>query len=386
MSAHKCLLLLQRGVAVRQHTLSTRFRAGNSVLSGRWSFAEQRVWTSTTRTVCLQRPRQLLSAWKASQFSFCTKSGETSENEYPPLSSYASDLEPEQKVHMVQAKGLPWSCSEEDLLQFFSDCRIRGGAKGIHLTVNHQGKPSGVAFIEMEHGEDVDKALEMHRRYLGPRYVEVFEMTDSDAENVLRSDARTARNDGVVRFRGFTYDNTKEDIAQFLTGLDIVENGITIIEDFAGRNSGVAFVQFSSQEQANEALKRDREVIGNRYIEAFPSTLEEISFWFRQKHPARHPTSVPSANRSSRNSPLSPHCIRMSGLPFCVSGEDIVKFFSPLLLSSILIECRPNGRVSGQANVYFNCHEDAAAAMSRDKEYMGERYINLFLNSEPQSD
>lgn len=34
------------------------------------------------------------------------------------------------------------------------------------------GKPTGQAFIELEDEEDVNKALEMHRQYLGPRYVE----------------------------------------------------------------------------------------------------------------------------------------------------------------------------------------------------------------------
>lgn len=34
------------------------------------------------------------------------------------------------------------------------------------------GKPTGQAFIELEAEEDVSKALEMHRQYLGPRYVE----------------------------------------------------------------------------------------------------------------------------------------------------------------------------------------------------------------------
>lgn len=53
-----------------------------------------------------------------------------------------------------------------------SECRIRDGVNGIHLTGNWLGKLSGIAFIEMEHEEDVRKALEKHRQYLGRRYVE----------------------------------------------------------------------------------------------------------------------------------------------------------------------------------------------------------------------
>jgi len=46
--------------------------------------------------------------------------------------------------------------------------------KGVHLTLNDQGKPSGQALIEMADEGDVSKALEKHRQYLGLRYVEGF--------------------------------------------------------------------------------------------------------------------------------------------------------------------------------------------------------------------
>lgn len=53
-----------------------------------------------------------------------------------------------------------------------TECRIRKGVSGIHLMYHKSGKPTGQAFIELEDEEDVNKALEMHRQYLGPRYVE----------------------------------------------------------------------------------------------------------------------------------------------------------------------------------------------------------------------
>ena len=49
-----------------------------------------------------------------------------------------------------------------------------------------------------------------------------------------------------------------------LPGLDIVEDGVTIVRDLKGRNSGEAFVRFASQDMADEALQRDRGHIGNR--------------------------------------------------------------------------------------------------------------------------
>lgn len=43
-----------------------------------------------------------------------------------------------------------------------------------------------------------------------------------------------------------------------------MKDGVTLVMDRWGRNSGDAFVQFATQEMADEALNRDREVIGNR--------------------------------------------------------------------------------------------------------------------------
>ncbi|XP_041792466.1 G-rich sequence factor 1 [Chelmon rostratus] len=391
------LLLLQRCVAVRQLTLSTGIKSRAGVLSGRCGIIQQRTWTSTTRTVCLERLCQLQSTVTSSRYSLCTKAGATSEDEYPPLPAYSAEAEPEKEVYIVQVKGLPWSCSAEDLLQFFSECRIRDGVNGIHLTGNWLGKLSGIAFIEMEHEEDVRKALEKHRQYLGRRYVEVNEVTNRDAEAVLKKTIQAPDDDAVVRLRGLPFSSTEADIVQFFSGLDIVENGITIVTDYGGKNSGQAFVQFSSQKAADEALQRDREIMGNRYIEVFPSRSEEIHSRKRPRNSGPPQTSFQSADRwtPSQNIPRTMfppgsdwplHNVHVRGLPFQVSGEDIVRFFSPLVVSKILIECCPAGRPNGEADVYFSCHRDAMAAMSKDRQHLGGRYIELFLNSVPESD
>uniref|UniRef100_A0A673XFC0 G-rich sequence factor 1-like n=1 Tax=Salmo trutta TaxID=8032 RepID=A0A673XFC0_SALTR len=303
------------------------------------------------------------------------------EDDYPPLPDYNSDPGPEKKeVFIIRAKGLPWSCTTEDLLQFFSECRVRDGVKGIHLTVNRDGKPNGQAFIELEHEDDVGKALEKHRQYLGPRYIEVFEVNNSDAEAILKKSVQLPARDGLVRIRGLPYSCTETDVMLFFSGLDVAEDGVTLVTDHRGRNSGEAYVQFLTQEQADEALTRDRQVIGNRYIEVFPSRRSEIGGRkktesveedrnSRQSQPHR-PAAQPSRHGTHPVSSLPQHFVHMRGLPFQATGDDIVQFFSPLALSRILVEFGPDGRASGEADVYFTSHQDAVSAMTRDKAHM----------------
>ncbi|XP_077570648.1 G-rich sequence factor 1 [Stigmatopora nigra] len=321
-----------------------------------------------------------------SKRSLCSKA--SCEEVYPPLPAYQPETPTTQKkeVYIVQVKGLPWSCTAQELLHFFSDCRIRDGVSGVHLTVDHQGRPSGRAFVEMEHEEDVGKALEKHRQYLGPRYVEVYEVTNSEAEEILKKAALHPADTRVVRIRGLPFTCTEDEIVRFFSGLEIVEKGITMVLNNRGRRTGEAFVWFSTQEAADEALRRDRDLIGNRYIEVFPSSSREIDSNWRISSRANDTTSV------KRSSPVSTpkvrdlsHHIHVRGLPFHVSGEDIVKFFNPLAVSKIRLELGPDGRPSGEADIYFARHQDAVAAMSKDRMYIGERYLELFLNSVPEN-
>uniref|UniRef100_A0A672K4Q0 RRM domain-containing protein n=1 Tax=Sinocyclocheilus grahami TaxID=75366 RepID=A0A672K4Q0_SINGR len=73
--------------------------------------------------------------------------------------------------------------------------------------------------------------------------------------------------------------------------------------------------------------------------------------------------------------------IHMRGLPYDATGEDIVKFFVPIRLVKVLVEYGPDGRPTGEADAYFRTHQDAVLAMSKDREYIMKRYVELFLNS-----
>lgn len=59
-----------------------------------------------------------------------------------------------------------------------------------------------------------------------------------------------------------------------------MQDGVTIVLNRKGRNSGDAFVEFATKEMAEKALKRDREVIGNRLVyQVVFEKIENILFF-----------------------------------------------------------------------------------------------------------
>jgi RNA recognition motif-containing protein len=64
---------------------------------------------------------------------------------------------------VVKLRGLPWSCSIEDVQNFLSDCKIHDGVAGVHFIYTREGRQSGEAFVELESEDDVKLALKKNR-------------------------------------------------------------------------------------------------------------------------------------------------------------------------------------------------------------------------------
>ncbi|NXL44558.1 GRSF1 factor, partial [Podilymbus podiceps] len=324
-------------------------------------------------------------------------------------------------VFLVRAQGFPFSCTEEDVLTFFDSCKIRNGENGIHFLLNRDGRRRGDALIELESKADVQKALEKHLRYMGPRYVKVFEVHDSDVEGLLQNlrDESQAINDGVVLLRGLPFSSSEEDIADFFSGLKITDIAFVYRGE---RRTGEAFVQFAAPEMAAKALLRHREYIGSRYIEVYVSRRHQM-----QRHVPYHKQMVTypkvrrehesvyeeeeeeglSDMRGSRaeredklcregtessghvlesesiSSPL--HFVHMRGFPTQASAQDIVNFFAPLKPTKIMVEYNSHGDATGEADVHFESHEDAVAAMAKEGSQLQCNAIELFLNEYPKA-
>uniref|UniRef100_A0A2K6R6G5 RRM domain-containing protein n=1 Tax=Rhinopithecus roxellana TaxID=61622 RepID=A0A2K6R6G5_RHIRO len=346
---------------------------------------------------------------------------------------------------VVKVRGLPWSCSANEVQRFFSDCKIQNGAQGVHFIYTREGRPSGEAFVELETEDEVKLTLKKDRETMGHRYVEVFKSNNVEMDWVLKHtgpNSPDTANDGFVRLRGLPFGCSKEEIVQFFSGLEIVPNGITLLVDLQGRSTGEAFVQFASQEIAEKALKKHKERIGHGYIEIFKSSRAEVRTHYdppRKLMTMQRPGAGRGCNSIGRGAGFermrrgaygggyggcdnyngyndgygfgsdrfgrdlhycfsgmsdhrygdggstfqstTGHCVHMRGLPYRATENDIYNFFSPLNPVRVHTEIGPDGRVTGEADVEFTTHEDAVAAMSKDKANMQHRYVELFLNA-----
>ncbi|XP_077208025.1 RNA-binding protein 12B [Paroedura picta] len=69
----------------------------------------------------------------------------------------------------VYIRGMPYSASEDDVVNFFSGLQV----EGMLLLKNKDGRPSGNGVVKFATSSDAVKSLERDREYMGHRFIEV---------------------------------------------------------------------------------------------------------------------------------------------------------------------------------------------------------------------
>ncbi|KAJ9556227.1 hypothetical protein OSB04_010841 [Centaurea solstitialis] len=311
----------------------------------------------------------------------------------PPASSYLYSPPPAYSYvnqppafPVVRLRGLPFDCSEADIAEFFHGLDIVDV-----LFVHRHGKFAGEVYCVLGYAFQVEYALQRNRQNIGRRYVEVFrskrqeyykaianEVSDSGRSprrNPPRSrvsERDNAEHTGVLRLRGLPFSANRDDIVDFFKDSVLSEDSIYFTVNSEGRVTGEAFVKFSSPEESRAAMAKDGMSLGSRYIELFPSTLDE---W--EDAASRGRANVPKPSEEETT------VLRMRGLPFSAGKDDIIDFFKEFTLSedSIHMTFNSEGRPTGEALVEFASLDDSKAALAKDRMTLGSRYIELFMSS-----
>lgn len=134
-----------------------------------------------------------------------------------------------------------------------------------------------------------------------------------------------------VFIRGMPYSASEDDVFNFFSGLQV--EGMILLENEDGQRSGDGVVKFATPSDATEALQRDREYMGPRYIEVRPSNkgtwlkysredekmdnsfehfaqLNEERSSSRERCSRRDSSYMPSRNQSRSRSPPRRHVAR----------------------------------------------------------------------------
>ncbi len=78
--------------------------------------------------------------------------------------------------------------------------------------------------------------------------------------------------------------------------------------------------------------------------------------------------------------------LRLRGLPWDASEEQLREFFSGLRVESVVWTFTHRNRPSGEAFVTFGSVEEAAKGLGKHKEHLNKRYIEVFASSEAQAE
>ncbi|XP_073987384.1 RNA-binding protein fusilli-like isoform X2 [Rhodnius prolixus] len=183
----------------------------------------------------------------------------------------------------------------------------------------------------------------------------------------------------VVRARGLPWQSSDQDIAKFFRGLNVAKGGVALCLSSLGRRNGEALVRFTCQEHRDMALKRHKHHIGQRYIEVYRACGDDF-------------VSVAGGSSNEAQAFLTRGAqviIRMRGLPYDCTAKQVIEFFeggeSPCNVmdgeEGVLFVRKPDGRSTGDAFVLFKEESDAPKALSRHRESIGTRYIELFRST-----
>eukprot|EP00883_Tetradesmus_obliquus_P002905 jgi/Sobl393_1/1311/SZX64831.1 len=167
----------------------------------------------------------------------------------------------------------------------------------------------------------------------------------------------------VCRLRGLPFSVTKEDICKFFSSYTTDDVYICRRD---GRATGEAYVVFCDATQASSAKDaRNKDCIGKRYIEIFEATEDDLA----------------AVKRVLEDPLMQGFVVRLQGLGYTATVKDVVQFLEGVQLApaadAIVLTTTADGRAAGLCYVEL---ADAAAqslAMSRHRELMGARYIEV---------
>jgi len=172
----------------------------------------------------------------------------------------------------------------------------------------------------------------------------------------------------VCHLRGLPWSASQTEIVSFLDINPEHISNVDITTNDRGKPSGEAFVTITDQGSAETAL--------NKHKETFPGS----SRWIEVIKSSQDRRKAQSANQGKSGS--WDGVVRLRGLPFESGPNEVRNFFDGLNYINESLFCPRNERGStGDAYVQFEDYTSANAALDKNKQLIGGRYIEVFKSN-----
>lgn len=280
----------------------------------------------------------------------------------------------------VRLRSLPFDATLEDILVLFQ------GLVVLDVLIVGQGE----AFVLFSNPMDYQMATQREGQNIGRRYVEIVQATRAEyyeaitAQQIKEHPQKSMKDAGVRRG-----DQPTGAVGQQMTS--------DASAMWGSSTPGLGSVNFFHREKEQHQGGADP-MGGHGPIGIVPGMgMGSVGVG----GPDRGLGSVPGVGAGGRSVPGPPNVkrtgggiqvgehtgfLRMRGLPFSSTKDDIFKFFDGYnpVQESIVLTYRSDGRATGEAYVGFMSPDDSKRAMDLHRKSMGTRYIELFISNKDE--
>ena len=265
----------------------------------------------------------------------------------------------EEDGYVVRLRGLPWESSLSDLRQFFSPLQL--DESDVDIVIDATGRPSGEAYVRLHDRDGMQMALNRNRKTMGKRYIEVYksnlnEFSNPDQRKELERKAIPAAAGPPGGGRDGRDSRPPHSAGGGFSGGRGGHGG------YGSRGAPPAAGTGATQSRLAGAEQGARDGF--------------VSFFGRDGRDG-------SGRKGARG---LPHVVRIRGLSFTTTEQDVYNFFGNLHIAALHIIVDGMGRPSGDAYIELETSEDEAAAIARHRQTMGRRYIEVFACSPAELD
>jgi len=257
----------------------------------------------------------------------------------------------------ARLRGLPFDATLEDVLVFFQ------GLVVLDVVMQMQGE----AFVVFANPMDFQMALQRDRQTIGRRYVEVLQGKRVDYYAAISS----------KHLYQYQVQPPPPPQGKMVGGEEATSENLEL-----GLDANTTWTNSPVQPVASQGAEGQRTSgagEGSRSSRPPPQTAGRGGGGRGAGAPPR---------RSGGGIQVGDHTgfLRMRGLPFSSTKEDIANFFKEhkAIDESIVLTYRSDGRATGEGYVAFETPDDAKEAMSLHRNTMGSRYIELFISNKEE--